>query len=325
MELLDPSGGGDGLAYGVVGTRGAAKIDIYRGTVESFDRGELLATATAQGGQWCRVLHHRAARVGVRLPITWSQGIWAIPPGQFPGGLGRGGGRLRRLAAVGGAISTCDPPTSSASSGVSAGEIISTASQVASGTIDGHHPWSLWAKHGEKGSAALEDAGLALDSRAYGLCPGFPSPAELEIVNPGAGSNGIVFGVVGYNGAATIKVSVGTLNTFSAGKLRLSQPGQPVDGTTFSLGELPPSACSYPSSELDVQAGHSSSQHNLGFDLHPRQARPKHRQHGRACPALGSRTGSRRWFAADATMPSAHIYRPVPAERGRELVPSRVR
>jgi hypothetical protein len=104
-----------------------------------------------------------------------------------------------------------------------------------------------------------------LDGRAYGLCPGFPNPAELEIVNPGAGSNGIVFGVSGYNGPATIKVSVGTLNTFNAGKLLLSQHGQPVDGTTFFIGELPASACSYPSLELDVKAGHSSSQHNLGF------------------------------------------------------------
>ena len=84
-------------------------------------------------------------------------------------------------------------------------------------------------------------------------------------MNPSAGSNGIVFGVSGYNGPATVKVSVGTLNTFSAGKLLLSQRGQPADGTTFFIGELPASACSYPSLELDVKAGHSSSQHNLGF------------------------------------------------------------
>jgi hypothetical protein len=139
----------------------------------------------------------------------------------------------------------------------SAAAITATATQVASGTVAGQ-PWTLWSKKSEKGSAALEDAGLLLDGKAYGICPGFPNPAELEIVNPSAGSNGIVFGVSGYNGPATVKVSVGTLNTFSAGKLLLSQRGQPADGTTFFIGELPASACSYQSLELDVKAGRSS-------------------------------------------------------------------
>jgi len=85
------------------------------------------------------------------------------------------------------------------------------------------------------------------------------------MINPGAGVHGIVFGVSGYKGPATVKVSQGTLNTFNAGRLLLSQTAQAVGGTVFFIGQLPASAFTYPSLELDVKAGHNSSQHNFGF------------------------------------------------------------
>jgi hypothetical protein len=37
LALLEPSGGGDASAGGVVGYRGAARIEIYRGTAETVD------------------------------------------------------------------------------------------------------------------------------------------------------------------------------------------------------------------------------------------------------------------------------------------------
>jgi hypothetical protein len=142
--------------------------------------------------------------------------------------------------------------------------ITATAIQMAAGTIEGQH-WTVWSKRGEKGSAVLEDAGLVLDGKAYGLCPGFPNPAELEMINPGKRADGILFGVGGYHCPATIKVSKGTLNTFDDGRLLLAQTARLIDGTSFFIGKLPASACSYRSLELDVKAGHNSSQHNLGF------------------------------------------------------------
>jgi hypothetical protein len=105
-----------------------------------------------------------------------------------------------------------------ASAGLSS-TITATAIRMAAGTIEGQH-WTLWSKRGEKGSAALEDAGLVLD---------------------------------------------GTLNTFDDGRLLLAQTARLIDGTSFFIGKLPASACSYRSLELDVKAGHNSSQHNLGF------------------------------------------------------------
>ena len=350
MELLEPSGGGDGIAYGVIGYPGSANVDVYQGTVETFDTRQLLASTRARSvngvGYFITALSESACDVssvelntastsyaaehnlgfstsdckdGQLVPISWSQGIWQLPTSEFPNKFqaanGGGGGRLRRLAALGGAIE-CDPRTDAAASGGPATTIEATATQVASGTVAGQ-PWTLWSKKGQKGSAALEDAGLVLAGKAYGLCPGFPNPAELEIVNPGAGANGIVFGVSGYNGPATVKVSVGTLNTFKAGKLIVSQQSQPVDGTTFFIGELPASACSYRSAELDVKAGDSSSQHNLGFgDLHCRQTRADHRQHGVLVRAVIRDAGSPRRPARSRTPPAISIPTPSGPCRG---------
>src|SRR6202034_2303063 len=48
MELLDPSGGGDAIAYGVVGYPGAAKIAIYTSAAGSFNAEKLVGSATSQ-------------------------------------------------------------------------------------------------------------------------------------------------------------------------------------------------------------------------------------------------------------------------------------
>ena len=48
MELLDPSGGGDAIAYGVVGYPGAAKVDIYTSTPSSLEAGKLVGSTTSQ-------------------------------------------------------------------------------------------------------------------------------------------------------------------------------------------------------------------------------------------------------------------------------------
>jgi hypothetical protein len=38
-----------------------------------------------------------------------------------------------------------------------------------------------------------------------------------------------------------------------------------VNGTSFFIGQLPASARRYSSLELNLKAGHNSSQHNFGF------------------------------------------------------------
>ena len=61
-------------------------------------------------------------------------------------------------------------------SGGPAPALTSTASEVASGTAGGQG-WTLWSKKGQKGAQGIEDGGLVLNGRAYGLCPGYPNPA----------------------------------------------------------------------------------------------------------------------------------------------------
>jgi hypothetical protein len=308
MELLDPSGGGDAIAYGVVGYPGAAKVDIYTSTVGTFDDDKLVGSTTsrvangvgffitplAQSGCELSALELNTASAsyatehnlgfatkhcsaGQLVPISDSQGIWELPPKDFPNHYGAGGGnslpgggliapRLR-LARIG-SISSCSRPTDAATSG-SVANSVAGASEVASGTIDDQR-WTLWSKNGDTGSAALEDAGVILDGHAYGLCPGFPNPAELELIDPSSGRSGIVIGVSGYNGAATAKVFAGTPNTFNTGTLLYSGHTVSADGTDFFIGQLSKSACDYSSLELNVKAGSSASQHNLEFGFcHP--------------------------------------------------------
>ncbi|MCL2419563.1 MAG: hypothetical protein FWD04_09740, partial [Conexibacteraceae bacterium] len=155
----------------------------------------------------------------------------------------------------------CSPMTDAASSGAAVSSIAG-ASKVASGTL-GSQSWTLWSKHGESGSAALEDAGVILDGHAYGICPGAPNPAEFELIDPPGGGNGVVIGVIGYKGDATVKLSVAT-GGFSTGAL-YSGNTIPANGTGFFIGTLPKSACDYPSLELSVKAHRNQSQHVLGF------------------------------------------------------------
>jgi hypothetical protein len=132
---------------------------------------------------------------GQLVPISASQGIWELPPKDFPNHYGSGGGgrllrgggsiaRRLRLASIGG-ISSCSAPTDAATSG-SVATSIAGASKVASGTIDGQSR-TLWSKNGETGSAALEDAGVILDGHAYGLCPGSCKPGKLVTITGSMG------------------------------------------------------------------------------------------------------------------------------------------
>jgi hypothetical protein len=311
MELVEPSGGGHGIAYGVIGYAGTAKVAIYRDTFGNFATTQLIGSTTARNvngvGFFITQLSQSACDVpgvemntassnysaehnlafstsdcknGQLVPISDSQGIWQLPTKNFPdkfqsfnGGEGRnstptltanGTGPGRLLGRTGPDFSNCSPPTDEATSGT-AENSVADSSKVASGTIDGQS-WSLWSKHGETGSAALENAGVILNGHAYRICPGAPNPAEFQLIDPPSGGNGVVIGVSGYDGPASIKLSVGTPNSFAAGTLLYSGHTVSADGTGFFIAELPKSACAYKWLELSVKARNgAASQHLLGF------------------------------------------------------------
>jgi uncharacterized membrane protein len=303
-ELLDPAGGGDGLAYGVVGYHGDAKVAVYRDSFGNFATEKQIASTTSQVvdgiGFYITALDESACAVsglevnsasahdgaehnlafntkrcspGQLVPISNSQGIWQQPVTDFPDHFNGGGASTSASPGTGGGIpvsptgpdfSSCSPDTTPAASGT-AGTSVADATRVSSGRIDGHR-WSLWSRVGKTGSAALEDGGVILGGHQYGLCPGFPNPAELELINPGSRQNGIVIGVSGYTGQATATVDVGHSDSFRAGPRLIGATTVAADGTGFFIGELPKSACDYPWLELNVTAHrHHSSQHNFGF------------------------------------------------------------
>ena len=168
--------------------------------------------------------------------------------------------------------SSCSPTTDAGTSGGPASSVTGSATEVAKGTVDGHS-WSLWSKKGENGANALEDGGIILDNRSYGLCPGYPNPAELEMLD--AGSRGIVYGIVGYPGLAKINLSVGTVGTFQQGTALPSPEVRIVNGVSFFIGALPKSACDYGALELDSTSPGVSAEHNLGFgSCAPREVVP---------------------------------------------------
>jgi hypothetical protein len=140
--------------------------------------------------------------------------------------------------------------------------LTSAGTQVASGTVDGL-AWSLWSRRGEKGATGLEDGGLVLGGREYGLCPGYRNPAELELID--ARAHGIVYGVIGYPGGARVMLSVGTAGTFIRGRALPAPHVRIVNGVAFFIGALPRSACAYPSLELNSTSRQDSAEHNLGF------------------------------------------------------------
>jgi len=160
------------------------------------------------------------------------------------------------------ANSDCSPATDAATSGGPASTLTSKATEVAHGMVAGNR-WSLWSARGQSGANGLEDGGLVLDGRAYGLCPGFPNPAELELADVGA--TGIVYGVIGYHGLAKVDLYKSTAGTFDRGTLLPAPEVMLTSGVSFFIGTLPKSACDYPSLELNAAAKEGSSQHNLGF------------------------------------------------------------
>ena len=166
------------------------------------------------------------------------------------------------LAAGLAANSSCGPATTAGSG--SASLLMASATEVAAGTIEGLS-WSLWSKTGQHGADGLEDGGLVVSGTAYGLCPGYPNPAELELLDPGAGQNGIVYGVVGYPGSAKVDIYASKVGTFDRGNLLASPATKVVNGVAFFIAALPASACSYRALELNTTSARDSAEHNLGF------------------------------------------------------------
>jgi hypothetical protein len=126
---------------------------------------------------------------------------------------------------------------------------------VASGTIAGLS-WSVWVKLGLSEPAALEDGGLVLSGRWYGMCAGDQNPLGAELVD--IGSRGIAYGYLAYPGPVTISMT--PAHAMRAPRIvRLA-------GVSVFVAAMSRSACAYHSVSLNgsADAEHASRQLNFG-------------------------------------------------------------
>jgi YVTN family beta-propeller protein len=274
MELIDV--GPHGIDYGFVAFPGQISVRLTSGgalaapqvrqvaTGISFFIGELnrsacaypsmVLNATGTSGGSVHHLEFGACQAGRLVAITESNGEWG------PGVAASGGSSGAVSAELGGSGNVpnvqddCSPQATAADSGQAVGSLTSSEVQVASGQVGGE-PWTLWSQRGVTGVDGIENGGLVLGGRWYGLCPGPPNPAEFELVD--AGSHGVVYGYVANPGNYAV--------TLTPGGMLAGSVVRPVQGGTFFIGLLPRSACAYPSLVLDATTSSVTDEHHLGF------------------------------------------------------------
>jgi hypothetical protein len=205
---------------------------------------------------WHRWLAPAAAAAAVAVIASLAVSpIFRQATGNVAAGSGTGASTQARQYASLGYASSCSPRVVAATSGGPAADHTGAAKEVASGTVAGH-PWSVWAEKGMREPTALEDGGLVLSGRWYGMCVGFPNVLEAELVD--AGSPGIAYGYLAYPGRIT--VSMTPPHAMQAPHIvRLA-------GVSVFIAALSKSACAYHSVTLRGSAAAAdSATHNLTF------------------------------------------------------------
>jgi uncharacterized membrane protein len=179
---------------------------------------------------------------GKPVPVSFGTGAW-------------GAGALAGMAITSVPASVDSPPEicstadTKISGGQPAGPLTRSAERVASGSAGGRG-WSLWVKKGATGVGGVENGGLVLGGRWYGLCPGYPNVLEYELFD--AGVHGLVYGYMAASGTHTFSLGPGVLTGIQTSR---------VLGGTFFIGQLARSACGYPSLTLNT----NSAEHQLNF------------------------------------------------------------
>ncbi len=275
-EFIDA--GSHGIAYGYLAMPGKLKLAMTPAALQSPDivtlRGGVsffIATLAKSACAYPSVVLHAATASGSAMHslqfggceaghdvvISGSSGEWG--PGQAafsaPGPRAVRVGTQRVIGtSLANTLDRCSPEATSAYSGTPAAPRTAAETEVASGTAGGSR-WSLWADPKVSGVRRIENGGLVLNGRWYGLCPGFPNPAEFDLVDT-AGA-GIAYGYVGNPGDYKITLT---------GDGALPSPATyRVDGGTFFIGVLPRSACTYKAMQLTAATSSVTDLHHLQF------------------------------------------------------------
>jgi hypothetical protein len=284
FEMALANLGAQGIDYGVVGVSGKAQVQLTSGghvlpppaVVQlkgtSFFIGSLPKSACAykvmlthaRTSAWSSMHQYGFGNceAGRMVEFSGSDGEWGAGQSQWtmagmglapactyfgtcPGRVGSGGGNLPNVQ------DQCSPSQTTSDSGTSASRLTRSSVRVASGTTGGES-WSLWATRGSGGVVSVEQGGLVVNGRWYGMCPGAPNPAEFELLD--VGHTGLVYGYVANPGPYKVHLSA-SIPTPTLFRVR---------GGTFFIGVLPHSACSYSTVVLDAVNG-LDDMHTLTF------------------------------------------------------------
>jgi YVTN family beta-propeller protein len=276
MEFIDA--GSHGIAYGYMAMPGKLKLTMSpAGSLGSPDTVALgrasffiaslaksacayksvVLHAVTPGGSAMHQLGFGSCQAGRDVTITGSDGEWGT--GQAAASApGMGLGTSSPASAGGGSLANtsdnCSSRATTSESGSLAAARTATETKVAGGQVAGSS-WSLWSASKGRGVDGIENGGLVLGGRWYGLCPGPPNPAEFELLSTDRG--GIIFGYVANPGNYKVRLS---------GAAALPSPATyRVDGGTFFISELPASACRYRALQLTASTSSVTDQHHLGF------------------------------------------------------------
>jgi hypothetical protein len=202
-------------------------------------------------------------------PLSYSEGIWQLPPGQFQSSFG----------------SSAASSSGSGSGRVDSGErserhlnlLSDNGSFLIGCAVERHHVDGRRSCPRDCARTALEPLvrqGPVGSGRNRGRrsrprwsrlwpVPGLPQSGRAGVDR--RRPDGIVAGIVGYPGLATVDLSESTAGTFDVGQTLPSPSVQVVDGVSFFIGILPKSACDYSSLELNTTSPGVSAEHNVGF------------------------------------------------------------
>jgi hypothetical protein len=169
-------------------------------------------------------------------------------------GSGPGGSAATTRSGLVYSMSPCGPRVVAATSGGPAADYTGADKEVTSGTVAGR-PWSVWVKKGLSEPTALEDGGLVLAGRWYGMCAGFPNVLETELVD--TGGPGIAYGYLAYPGRVTLSMT-------PAYAMQAPQFVR-LPGVSAFIAPLSTSACAYPTVTVSGSARTGSAMHHLEF------------------------------------------------------------
>lgn len=142
----------------------------------------------------------------------------------------------------------CDGSATTYDSGLPAGPLITGSVRVAAGKVDGL-PWSLWAKKGVRDPFGIEQGGVVVNGRWYGLC-------EIELSDGPAGNFEMIDAgahAIAYGWAQHPQNVRFALTSTSSGRLPAPSSVH-LNGLTFFITWLPESACAYHSITLHAVA-----------------------------------------------------------------------